>query len=166
MNFFRAINRRRKKATRDRECRLRKSKSLAQTTPRTTIFSSILFPLGQHKYILLVQHIHCFQSKMYTKSQSTRTRDLLGSCKVTQSDLALDFSPRSHSCIWYITRLHSSISQLHLITLLQSSISDNLQGIRKRTDKELCKLKMHVIHEVVMCKNLYYFYWVKQSRTT
>ena len=95
--IFRAINGRRKKATRDRECQLRKSKSLARLPPER-LFSVAFFSSGSAQ-VLLVQHIHCFQSKMYTKSQSTWTRQLLVSCKVPQSST------------WF----QSSISQLHLI---------------------------------------------------
>ena len=148
--IFRAINGRRKKATSDRECQLWKSKSLAQTSPER-LFSVAFFFLWVSQ-VLLVQHIHCFQSKMYTKKPKYMNKGT--ACELrsyTQSDLALDFSPRSHSSIWSL--------------YFSPPISDNLQGIRKRTNKELCKLKMHDTW-VVMCKYLYYFYWVKQSRTS
>jgi len=163
---FRAISRRRKKATWDKALPTAKIEILGPDSPPERPFSVVFFffwvstSTTRSVYSWFPNYPRCTQkAKVHEQGNCL-------SCKVTQSDLALDFSPRSHSCIWSITQLQPSISQLHLITLLQSSISDNLQGIRKRTDKELCKLKMHVIHEVVRWKNLYYFYWVKQSRTS
>jgi len=158
--ILRAITGRREKATRDRECQPRKSKSLAQTPPRTTIFSSILFSLSQRKYYF-VHHIHCFQSKIYTKSQSTLTREhvcesqsyafcLISVLHLTApSDSSLDFSPPSHSSIWSLD-------------------SDNLwEGIGKRTNKE----RMQVENPCDTCMMWWWcakiwIYWVKQSRTS
>ena len=98
VNFFRAINGRRKKKKQQLRDRVPTAKIefLGPDSPQNDYFSSILFPLGQHKY-------YCFNPRCTQKAKVHEQGNCLWIAKITQSDPSLDFSPPSHSSIWSLS---------------------------------------------------------------